>query len=560
VFATIAPLCQNSTAPALPLTSTNGVTGTWNPATINTSTTGTTTFTFTPAATACAETATMDITILPIITTTFESINSLCQNNIPPVLPSNSTNTPAIPGIWTPSTINTSLPGKTTYTFNPDQGQCATTTSRIITVDPPVIPTFTQIGPLLQNSLAPALPSKSTNGIAGTWSPSTINTTLAGTATYTFTPAQNECAKTTTMAIAIQIEAVISGQTLTGSCENSKLDATGSAGDIVKYEWAVLDPGGELTQKTGINTEFHLSPNFSGSLPADFRVLLTITDRLGNTSSDEISITVDPPPVADVFSSGKLEKDGSMIVDGTVSSGTVINYKWSTSEGKIIGPDNLPTAHFFGAGMYRLEITDVHGCQNIKDFKFPIEIYKIFINPDYARISWTQDTTINVLENDRSSVKFVPNSVWITKPPMLGGTKVNNNGTITYTPTIKGTGHDQFIYEVCDDVKLCGSATVDIDIYESKITIPEGLSPNGDGLNDILVFNGLQNYKNSQIYVYSRAGQLVYKSLDYQNEWGGTTISSKMTNSQLVPTGTYYYVLKLGNSNRSIKGYIYIGY
>ena len=43
-------LCQNATAPALPATSTNGITGTWSPATISTATVGTTTYTFTPAA------------------------------------------------------------------------------------------------------------------------------------------------------------------------------------------------------------------------------------------------------------------------------------------------------------------------------------------------------------------------------------------------------------------------------------------------------------------------------------------------------------------------------
>ena len=41
-------LCLNATAPTLPLTSNNGITGTWNPATISTAAVGTTTYTFTP--------------------------------------------------------------------------------------------------------------------------------------------------------------------------------------------------------------------------------------------------------------------------------------------------------------------------------------------------------------------------------------------------------------------------------------------------------------------------------------------------------------------------------
>jgi hypothetical protein len=51
-----------------------------------------------------------------------------------------------------------------------------------------VTPTFTQIGPLCQNSTAPALPATSDNGFAGTWNPATISTATVGTTTYTFTP------------------------------------------------------------------------------------------------------------------------------------------------------------------------------------------------------------------------------------------------------------------------------------------------------------------------------------------------------------------------------------
>ena len=48
LFSPIGPLCLNSSAPALPLTSNNGVTGTWNPSSISTAASGTFTYTFTP--------------------------------------------------------------------------------------------------------------------------------------------------------------------------------------------------------------------------------------------------------------------------------------------------------------------------------------------------------------------------------------------------------------------------------------------------------------------------------------------------------------------------------
>jgi len=363
------------------------------------------------------------------------------------------------------------------------------------------------------------------------------------------------------------IEAIISGETLTGACQQVKLDASKSVGDLVKYEWSMISKGGALTNLTGITTGFLLSPSYTGSLPADFKVRLLVTGRNGETRSDTITINVDQLPVAEIFTSGKLEKDGCMIVDGTVSTGTVISYRWYSSSGKIVGPNDESTVRLFAPGIYSLEVTDNHGCKSVKSFKFPLEIHQIIANNDYARTSWAQDTTILVLANDHSTVALIPGSVHVTEQPTRGGTKVNADGSIVYKPTERHPGRDQFVYEVCDAVNLCASATVTIDIYDGGITVPEGFSPNGDGINDLLVFKGLvENYPKSQLYVFTRSGQLVYQNqVGYLNDWDGSTMKSSLSSHQLVPTGTYYYVLKLGifkvgDTNRSLKGFVYIGY
>jgi len=360
--------------------------------------------------------------------------------------------------------------------------------------------------------------------------------------------------------IPTELDASIAGTTLTGACQQVKLDASKSIGDIIRYEWSLINNGGVLTNKLGITTDFQLSPSFTGSLPADFKVKLLVTNRKGVTNSDSITITVDRLPVAEIYASGKLEKDGTMVVDGTVSTGTALDYRWFSTAGKIVGPNNEPTVKLMAPGIYSLEITDNHGCKSTKSFKFPLEIHQIMANPDYARTSWAQDTTIMVLNNDQSTVALLPATVHILEQPTRGGTKVNADGSITYMPKVRNSGRDQFVYEVCDEVNLCASTTVTIDIYDSGINVPEGFSPNGDGINDQLVFKGLEHYLKSQLYIFTRSGQPVYHSLDYLNNWAGTTILSTMTSLELVPTGVYYYVLKLGGTNRSLKGFVYIGY
>lgn len=360
--------------------------------------------------------------------------------------------------------------------------------------------------------------------------------------------------------IPVVLEAKIVGQTLTGACQQVKLDASTSTGEITKYEWSLIDQGGTITRQTGISTEFQLSPSYTGLLPANFGIKLVVTDALGNSKSDSIYIKVDSLPVAAVFSSGKLDKDGTMTVDGSVSTGTITNYRWYSSEGKIVGPDNQPKVTLFGAGNYMLTVTDTHGCQSTKSFEFPIDFYHIIVNPDYAKILWSQDTTINVLANDQSTVNLLPGTVRIIKPARLGETKVNDNGSITYTPSQRLQGRDQFDYEVCNAGNLCASATVIIDIFDIKIVIPNGFSPNGDGVNDKLVFGGLEKYPQSKLYIYTRSGQLVYESVDYQNDWDGSTITKAVSGRQIVPTGVYYFILQPGGTDRLVKGFVYIGY
>jgi len=249
-----------------------------------------------------------------------------------------------------------------------------------------------------------------------------------------------------------------------------------------------------------------------------------------------------------------------MLVNGSGSFGIGLSYKWSTSDGKIIGPADQPATSLFGAGLYDLEVTDIHGCKSVNTYRFPVELYQISAKPDYASITWTEDPNIAVLENDNSTTSLIPGSVRVIQPPSRGETKVNPDGTVTYTPSGRIFGHDEFVYEVRDIMGLLDTALVTIDIFDIGLKAPEAFSPNGDGLNEHLVFKGLEHYPKSHLHVYTRSGRLVYASDDYQNDWDASTIQSTLTKLEKVPTGVTYYVLELGGVNRTIKGFVYIGY
>jgi large repetitive protein len=148
-FAAIPALCSGTAAPALPATSTNGITGTWSPATISNTTSGT--YTFTPSAGQCATATTLDVTVTDNIIPTFAAIPAICSGTAAPALPATSTN--GITGTWSPATISNTTSG--TYTFTPSAGQCATTTTLDVTVTDNTVPTFAAIPAICSGTAAP---------------------------------------------------------------------------------------------------------------------------------------------------------------------------------------------------------------------------------------------------------------------------------------------------------------------------------------------------------------------------------------------------------------------
>jgi len=82
--------------------------------------------------------------------------------------------------------------------------------------------------------------------------------------------------------------------------------------------------------------------------------------------------------------------------------------------------------------------------------------------------------------------------------------------------------------------------------------VPQGFSPNGDGVNDFFVIADISEFPKASLQVYNRWGGLVFESSKYDNRWNGTY------KGEDVPQGTYFYLLDLGIGKAAQKGYIYI--
>jgi gliding motility-associated-like protein len=93
--------------------------------------------------------------------------------------------------------------------------------------------------------------------------------------------------------------------------------------------------------------------------------------------------------------------------------------------------------------------------------------------------------------------------------------------------------------------------TVAVKILQLPL-IPNAFSPNGDGINDTWEIKYLNSYTDCTVEVFSRAGQLIFRSVGYSASWNGTFHGSP------VPIGTYYYLINPKMGRKPIAGSVTI--
>lgn len=130
---------------------------------------------------------------------------------------------------------------------------------------------------------------------------------------------------------------------------------------------------------------------------------------------------------------------------------------------------------------------------------------------------------------------------------LSGTTVVSDLSTNGLNPDVNGNGNPT------DSNESEATPLLLIPTVVSDIFIPEGFSPNGDGINDVFVIQGTQGLI-VQLEVFNRWGNLVYKNDNYQNDWNGTSNTGLLQgDAQGLPNGTYFYVVKLSDGREYVR-------
>jgi len=124
----------------------------------------------------------------------------------------------------------------------------------------------------------------------------------------------------------------------------------------------------------------------------------------------------------------------------------------------------------------------------------------------------------------------------------------------------EASNDDQELFIRVEDTQNCYEIySFSLVIDNCELFIPQGFSPNSDGINDTFHIENLyDSYPQFNLKIYSRQGNLVYEGNANQPEFNGISSHGINSGNQL-PSATYYYVLNLNDADNSIyKGWIYL--
>lgn len=150
-------------------------------------------------------------------------------------------------------------------------------------------------------------------------------------------------------------------------------------------------------------------------------------------------------------------------------------------------------------------------------------------------LSWDENTTPLDLISNQEQLHIVrwdaDQSLWVDE----GGVVDLANKTISTPVDVDGFG-------------VFTLASVKDIILPDDVVIYNGVTPNGDGLNDYFIIDNIQRYPNNSVRIFDRWGVEVFKTTNYDSSGnvfkGYSEARATVDKNKMLPTGTYYFILE----------------
>jgi gliding motility-associated-like protein len=444
----------------------------------------------------------------------------------------------------------TGLNGQT-ITITYDVGSvCPASVQHDIIVESSVSANWTQPSAICESDSPLDLTTLVTGSAGGSWSGTGVSGSnfdpagLSGMIAITYSVGSGSCSDVLTQDIEVLTAPVAPTFEASDStiCEGEPITLSGSGSGTVDYNIYDAPTGGNFLGVAPLAA--------APSTTTTYYMEAVATNGCGNIGGRiPLTITVNPAPALAVSSDENICA-GETVTLSANGTGTI---SWSTSETSN-DIDVSPTVNT----IYYATLTDGNGCTATDSI-----LVNVQSSSTVSAVDDAATTDIGVLVNIDVDANDTgdPNTVAVLTGPANGVASVQTDGSIDYLPFNSFSGQDSLTYTICDVFcsSICDTAMVRISIDENdEFTVPGGFSPNGDGINDMFIINGIDNYPNNTLTIYNRWGDIVFTASPYMNDWSGEAEGKRTISGDVVVTGTYFYVLDLGDGSELLNGSIEI--
>ncbi|MCC6372310.1 MAG: tandem-95 repeat protein [Bacteroidia bacterium] len=322
------------------------------------------------------------------------------------------------------------------------------------------------------------------------------------------------------------------------------------------YNFTVTQPASStgtilLNPATGQYT-FIPNPGFTGTVVTTYTVCNTAVNPIVcSSTSITIIITNNPPKIGIAKAASKVEQDGNGC--NLVTFKFTIKNHGTDSIYQVEALDNLDNT-FGGQATY----TVLSGPVSVNGLLKPNLQFtgsgsntNLLLSSSRLGAGKADTITIRVRYCVSGSVVIFTNVATASGYNLpVGGIKANdvsNNGIETDP---NGNNNPS------DPGEDGGTAFGDNPV----VFIPQGFSPNNDGVNEKFEIQGIEYYPNAEVSILNRWGNVVFKKSGYDNPnaWDGTANMGVTYGDNKLPEGTYFYIVDLKNGKKALKGYVYL--
>ncbi len=301
--------------------------------------------------------------------------------------------------------------------------------------------------------------------------------------------------------------------------------------------------GIQWTPIESLDNPFSPTPLASLNQTTVYQVIVKDSTRC-SVATDSIRVTYNKLPLIS-FKPSEYSGCDSVVVNFTNNTVPLNqNFVWKFGDGDSSHQVNPSHTFYYDpsvSGYYvSLEATSPEGCSE----KYEVPGLIVVHPGPVALFTATPDSTSTA----DSIVSFTNyssgsgNSYWWSFGDWGNNTSTEQNPTFMYD--------DAGIYPVWLFVTSpngCRDSVADTVIVSQEIdyllTIPNVITPNGDGKNDYFQITNLENFTQSELFVYNRWGKKIYESSPYRNNWNGDN----------APDGVYYFVLRYKKKTSELK-------